>query len=298
MKHWRIEDIAWDRFDPAAVDPAIVPLVKAAAMVERNGEDYALYLGGVFRDDPDFRQAADHWAVEEVQHGEALAKWAELADPGWDFAAGFRRYRAGYEIKVDADASIRGSRTGELIARCMVETGTSSYYTALGEATSEPVLKQVCKLIAADEYRHFKLFYDHMRRYLLRERLGMATRLRIALGRIGESEDDELAYAYHCGNEPESQEFQHARCTAAYMGRAMALYRYHHIERGTGMILKTVGLPPRGKLSGVMTSVAWRLLRWRQHRYEQQLAAQRFCVSKAVTEGSDQLTTASCSRRS
>ena len=48
----------------------------------------------------------------------------------------------------------------------MVETGTSSYYTALAEATDEPVLRQICKLIAADEYRHFKLFYDHMRRYL------------------------------------------------------------------------------------------------------------------------------------
>ena len=81
----------------------------------------------------------------------------------------------------------------------------------------------------------------------------MLTRLRIALGRIGESEDDELAYAYHCGNEPETQPFQHARCTAAYMARAMALYRYHHIERGTGMILKTVGLPPRGRLSGLTT---------------------------------------------
>ena len=160
--------------------------MKAAAMVERNGRDYALYLGGVFHDDPDFRKAADYWAEEEVQHGDALAKWAELADPTWNFAAAFDRYRAGYTVKTDADASISGSRTGELIARCMVETGTSSYYTALGEATSEPVLKQVCKLIAADEYRHFKLFYDHMRRYLARENLGMMTRLRIALGRIGE----------------------------------------------------------------------------------------------------------------
>jgi rubrerythrin len=273
MKHWRIEDVAWDRFDPAAVDPAIVPLVKAAAMVERNGKDYALYLGSVFRDDPDFRKAADNWAIEEVQHGDALAKWAELADPGWDFAAAFQRYRSGYTIETNAEASIRGSRTGELIARCMVETGTSSYYSALGEATSEPVLKQVCKLIAADEYRHFKLFYDHMRRYLAREKLGVITRLRIALGRIGESEDDELAYAYHCGNEPESQKFQHARCTAAYMARAMAFYRFHHIERSTGMILKTVGLPPRGRLSDVMTRLAWRLLRWRQHRFEHQLAA-------------------------
>jgi rubrerythrin len=273
MKHWRIEDVAWDRFDPAAVDQSLVPLVKAAAMVERNGRDYALYLGGVFHDDPDFRQAAEYWAEEEVQHGDALARWAALADPGWDFVAAFERYRAGYSIKTDADASIRGSRTGELIARCMVETGTSSYYTALGEAAAEPVLKQVCKLIAADEYRHFKLFYDHMRRYLARENLGMVGRLRVALGRIGESEDDELAYAYHCGNEPESQAFQHDRCTAAYMAGAMACYHYHHVERSTGMVLKTVGLPPRGRLSAGATKLAWRLLQWRQRRFVRQIAA-------------------------
>jgi len=160
-----------------------------------------------------------------------------------------------------------------LIARCMVETGTSSYYTALAEATEEPVLRQVCKLIAADEYRHFKLFYDHMRRYLARENIGVLRRLPIALGRIGESEDDELAFAYHCGNEPETAEYQHARCSAAYMARAIGFYRFHHIERGTGMVLKAVGLPPRGRLSGVAARLAWRLLRWRQHRFHQQLAA-------------------------
>jgi rubrerythrin len=270
MKHWRIDDVAWDKFDPAAVDPAIVPLVKAAAMVERNGKDYARYLGRVFRDDPDFRQAADNWAEEEVQHGDALGRWATLADPAWDYAACFARYRAGYAVKLDAETSIRGSRVGELIARCMVETGTSSYYTALAEAADEPVLQQVCRLIAADEYRHFKLFYDHMRRYLSRERIGVLRRLRIALGRIGETEDDELAFAYYCSNEPETQAYRHGYCTAAYMGRAMAFYRYRHIERGMGMILKAVGLPPRGRLSGLATRLAWRTLQWRQKTFRRQ----------------------------
>ena len=65
------------------------------------------------------------------------------------------------------------------------------------------MLQQICRHIAADEFRHFKLFYDHMRRYLARENIGLLRRLRIAAGRIGESEDDELAYAWHCGNEPE-----------------------------------------------------------------------------------------------
>ena len=96
-----------------------------------------------------------------------------LADPTWDYQAAFARYKAGFKLPLDAEASIRGSRTGELIARCMVETGTSSYYTALADGDQEPVLQQICRHIAADEFRHFKLFYDHMRRYLARENIGL-----------------------------------------------------------------------------------------------------------------------------
>ena len=272
MKHWRVEQLAWDRFDPTRVDPEIIPLVKAAAMVERNGGDYALYLNSVFHDDPDFQRAADNWAEEEIQHGDALGRWAMLADPGWDYAAAFARYRDGFKIAVNADASIRGSRTGELIARCMVETGTSSYYTALAEATEEPALKQVCKLVAADEYRHFKLFYDHMKRYLARENLSFVQRLRVAAGRIGETEDDELAFAFHCANEDPAIGYDHGRCLAGYMGRAMGFYRYHHIERGMGMIFKAVGLEPRGRLSDLAARGAWRLLCWRRDRFRQAIA--------------------------
>jgi len=273
MKHWHIDEVAWERFDPSEVDPEIVPLVKAAAMVEKNGGDYAIYLNGVFHDDPDFCQAANNWAVEEIQHGDALGRWAALADPSWDFDSAFARYRAGFRIDTEVDASIRGSRTGELIARCMVETGTSSYYTALGEASGEPVLKEVCRLIAADEYRHFKLFYDHMKRYLARENLSFLKRLRVAAGRIGESEDDELAYAFHCGNEAESITYDHNRCIAGYMARAMGYYRYRHIERGMGMIFKAIGLEPRGRLSDFAARGAWRLLQWRLDRYRRTAVA-------------------------
>lgn len=273
MKHWRIDEVAWDRFDASKLDPELVPLVKAAAMVERNGTDYAVYLNRVFSDDPDFRQAADRWAAEEVQHGDALGRWAMLADPAWDYEHAFARYRAGYKLPLEATASIRGSRTGELIARCMVETGTSSYYSALAEATTEPVLRQICKNIAADEFRHYKLFYDHMRRYLARENIGLARRLRIALGRIGESEDDELAFAWHCGNQPEGQRFARADCTAAYMGRAMRFYRFRHVERGMGMVFKAIGMKPRGRLSDIAAKLAWQLLRWRQRQFMRRLAA-------------------------
>ncbi len=83
MKHWRIEQLDWDAFDATKVDPEIIPIVKAASVVERNSLDYAAYLNNVFIGDPDFAKAADAWAVEEVQHGDALGKWAMLADPTW-----------------------------------------------------------------------------------------------------------------------------------------------------------------------------------------------------------------------
>jgi len=272
MKHWTIEQVAWDRFDPSKVEPETIPLIKAAAMVERNGDDYAAYLKSVFHDDPAFHVAADNWAVEENQHGDALGRWAMLADPSFDYMTAFARYRAGYKIDVKADASTRGSRTGELIARCIVETGTTGYYTALGEASQEPVLKQVCRLIASDEYRHFKLFYDHMKRYLERENLSFAKRIRVAFGRIGETEDDELAFAFHCSNDPPGMSYEHDRCTVGYMGRAMGFYRYPHIERSMGMIFKSIGLEPRGRMSDLAARAFWMLLCWRRDKYRQALA--------------------------
>jgi hypothetical protein len=98
MKHWRIDEVPWDQFERAKTAPEVVAIVKAAAMVERNGIDYATYLKNVFHDDPAFRQAADNWSFEEVQHGMALGQWAMLADPKWDFETSFKRYKDGFKL--------------------------------------------------------------------------------------------------------------------------------------------------------------------------------------------------------
>ncbi len=255
--HWTLDDIPWDRFDPGKVDPELVKIVKAASMVESNGRDYAAYLCNVFPDDPDFQQTAKDWAEEEVQHGVALGKWASLADPDFDYDAAFASFRDGFKIDLNASSSIRGSRTGELIARCMVEVGTSSYYTALGDATEEPVLKMICRKIAADELRHYATFYKNMKRYLAKEQLRLPTRLKIALGRIMETEDDELAYAYFAANGGQGT-YDRKTCTQAYFKRAYPLYRPRHLERAMAMIFKAVGLNPQGRLSRTMTrSATW-----------------------------------------
>jgi len=265
-RHWTLEDIPWGQFEPAKADPEILKVVKAAAMVEHNGGDYAAYLCGVFHDDPEFQEVARHWAEEEVQHGKALAAWAKLADPNFDFEAAFKRFTEGFKIPVDATASVRGSRAGELVARCIVETGTSSYYTALKDAAEEPVLKEICRNIAADELRHYKLFYDHLRRYLKREQLGRWKRLAVVLSRMRESEDDELAYAYYAANEPASTVYDRHRFSAAYARRAYGFYRRPHVERWVAMALKAAGLTPNGRLNAWLTRVACWFLSHRSRR--------------------------------
>lgn len=266
MAHWTLDDIPWKRFDPSKVDPEILKVVKAASLVEHNAYQYACYLENVFRDDPGFKDAVRAWAEEEIRHGKALARWAKIADESYDFDKAFELFADKIRLPVDATRSVRGTRAGELIARCVVEVGTSSYYTALAAASKEPVLHEICKHIAADELRHYKLFYTHLKGYLEREKIGPLRRLWAALGRILESEDDELAFAYYAANHLSDGPYDRRRYRAAYARRAYGLYRPGHVERGIAMTMKAVGLNPQGRLSQWLSKLATWFLRARAQR--------------------------------
>jgi hypothetical protein len=55
------------------------------------------------------------------------------------------------------------------------------------------------------------------------------------------------------------------------MGRAMGFYQFRHIERSRGMVVKSIGLQPRGRMADIAAKGAWRLLCWRRDRYQQAL---------------------------
>ncbi|MBL0339178.1 MAG: ferritin-like domain-containing protein [Rhodospirillaceae bacterium] len=272
MKNWTLDDISWQDFNPHLVKPELVPIVKAASMVESNAADYATYLKNVFHDDLEFQDAARDWAVEEVQHGQALGRWAEMVDPTFNYQSCFKRFAEGYKIAVNSSASIRGSRSGELIARCIVETGTTSYYTALRDASQEPLLKEICRLIAADEFRHYKLFYIHLKRYLKKENVGKLRRLIIALGRMWESEgDDELPYAYYAANSVMDNSYSHSRYSAEYGARVYPLYQQYHLRKASSMVMKAVGLEPQGQISQLMTKGLTKLVAYRGQKLRKQV---------------------------
>jgi rubrerythrin len=266
--HWTLETIDWSAFDRSKLDPALVPLMRAASLVEANARDYVEYLRKVFKDDAKTMAVLERWGDEEVQHGAALGRWAEIADPSFNFDEAFARFRKGYTPQhfLNADGSVRGSRIGELIARCVVECGTSSGYTALRDAVDEPVLKQIAGLIAADEFAHYRLFYDLMQ-IQPEAKPPFWRRLWIAVTRVQESEDDELAYAYYCANVPAAQEatvkYDRDACNKAYQTAMFSLYRRGHIESAIGMVARAIGLRPKSRLVQLSARALWQFIRLR-----------------------------------
>ena len=160
---WTI--VHWSLFDPSKVDPTLLAAVKAAALVEYNAPDYVTYLKRVFRERPPSTLAC-HRAVGRRKRASMAGPWGA----GRRSPIPVSRWRKPSPVSARAiprpisrrqqDGSVRGSRRGEMIARCVVESGTSSYYSAIRDATEEPVLKEIAGRIAADEYRHYKLFYE------------------------------------------------------------------------------------------------------------------------------------------
>jgi hypothetical protein len=261
---WTLDEVHWDWFDPSRVDRRLLAAVKAAALVEYNAPDYVTYLKRVFHDSgPQTLAAIEQWGVEESQHGKALGRYAEMADPDFRMAEAFARFRKGYQPAHFAEAeggSVRGSRRGEMIARCVVESGTSSYYSAMRDASEEPLLREIAGRIAADEYRHYKLFYDTLGAQKEPE-LSFWKKLMIAIGRVRESDDDELAFAFYCANvkpeEEAAKPYDRKLYSKLSSANGAAIYSRKHIQKLVQMVVKVVGANPHGWLAELAGSLLW-----------------------------------------
>ncbi|HUO99228.1 MAG TPA: ferritin-like domain-containing protein [Rhizomicrobium sp.] len=265
---WGPDDIPWSDFDRSKAEPWMIDAIKSAALVEYNAPDYVAYLKRIFPD-PDYAPVIEQWGREETNHGRVLGMWAEMADPSFKLEEAFARFRAGYKPAHFASSdtvSVRGSRRGEMIARCVVESGTSSYYTAIKDATGEPVLKEIAGRIAADEFRHYKLFFETLHKQDEPE-LPFWRRLSIALGRVVESDDDEISYSHYCAVVPPGRVAAMPYARAVYsknlFGITARIYRRHHIHKLVQMVAKAVGANPQGWLTKLAGGFLWRMMRVR-----------------------------------
>lgn len=244
---WLIEQIAFDRIahERIAHEDTWFYVLAAASFVESLADLYTHnlldYLDG---DSEACRWLQERWEPEELQHGRALRRYVETVWPTFDWKAAFDGFCTDYRPYCKAEL-LEPTRALEMVARCVVETGTSGLYGLLQQISPEPVLTTLVGHIRNDEVGHYKYFYHSFLRYRELERPSrwqVARVIRQRLAEIGQ-EDAYLALKNaHAVRSPgqvfspqDFQRFQHAAGPSA---------RTHYpYEMTVKMLVKPLRLP-------------------------------------------------------
>lgn len=159
-EHWQINEIDFGSIckDMVRDDERLFYLLVSASFVEITSDLYTNNLIEHFRNDRNAgRWLEQVWQHEEMQHGRALKTYVQAVWPDFDWEQAYTGFAAEYGAICTPEA-LEPSRALEMVARCVVEVGTSTLYRCLHEYAKEPVLCGLLVNIKADEVRHFKEF--------------------------------------------------------------------------------------------------------------------------------------------
>jgi hypothetical protein len=247
-RHWSLGDIPWHaiRHDDVAQAKELFYLVASASLMESATDLYTENLIEYFADDKEVTSWLENcWLPEELQHGEALRRYVQVAWPDFDWEPARERFVE--EFKPFCDIALEPTRSLEMVSRCVVETGTASYYRTLSRASPEPVLALLTRHIAEDEVRHYKHFYRYFRKYRDRETLSRVAVLPALWRRLRMTGGDDSyivlkhVYSTHHPGEPfDIGVYRRVR------RECRSLLRDHvPLDMSMRMILKPLGLGPR-----------------------------------------------------
>jgi len=244
---WLIEQIAFDRIAHERIvrEDTWFYVLAAASFVESLADLYTHNLLDHMDGDSEASQwLRERWEPEELQHGRALRRYVETVWPAFDWQAAFDGFCADYRPYCKAEL-LEPTRALEMVARCVVETGTSGLYGLLQQISPEPVLTTLVGHIRNDEVGHYKYFYRSFLRYRELERPSrwqVARVIRQRLTEIGQ-EDAYLALKNaHAVRNPgqafSPQDFQRFQHVAGNWARP-----HYPYEMTVKMLVKPLRLP-------------------------------------------------------
>jgi rubrerythrin len=245
--------IPWERGKPDSVSTDVVRLLVAASLVESRGDSYGAYLSRVFFDEPEFIQAIRKWSREEDEHGVALSTWLVRSLPNFQFQVLLERYNSDLGLSYQNstnETSIRGSKAGELLSRCAVESSTSTYYKSVADAVDDEPLKTICLRLAHDEIGHYSLFRKKLDRLREAQRISPLRLLYMSLHRLLELEDDQMSYAFYlaCGARGS---YDRAYFSKALVTAAFGLYSDKRIAELVKLNVRAFGVS-KSKLAAII----------------------------------------------
>jgi hypothetical protein len=163
---WSVTDIEFEKIEFTRIvgDEALFFVLASASLIESGSDIYTSTLIDYFGESEAAQWLREHWEHEELQHGNALRRYVESVWPDFDWEKAFADFMREYSLLCTRD-QLEASPALELVARCVVETGTAALYGAICNYADEPVLKRLAALIRSDEIRHYKYFNRFFRAY-------------------------------------------------------------------------------------------------------------------------------------
>ena len=195
---WRLEDIDLSAIEHAKVrdDEMLFYLLVTSSFVEIASDLYTRNLSTYYTgDDELLNWLGRSWEREELQHGRALRAYVHAVWPEFDWDAANEAFFRDYAARCTLDA-FEPTRGLELAARCMVETGTATFYRTIHAYTDEPVLKTIAGYIKADEVSHYSHFWHFFNAYRTRENVSRWRVLYAVLKRVAEARNDDGLIAF------------------------------------------------------------------------------------------------------
>lgn len=254
--HWKIADLDFSKIDIAQVRPDenLFYLVTCASFVESGSDLYTQNLVDYYGDEPEISNwLREQWEVEELQHGQALRAYVEYIWPEFDWPAAYTNFLSEYSSYCKVEL-LEPSKGLEMVARCVVEAGTATFYSALSRSTSEPVLKDLASRIAKDEVNHYKHFFRYFRRFrqnegLRRHRIFGALRRRTMEMK---NEDAACALRHVLGTRSPSHAGDPATLERIHSKMNTTIRAHLSADMTIKMIMRPLDLPP-----AVQTMVAY-----------------------------------------
>lgn len=265
---WSIEQIPYGSIarDKVRDDRRLFYILASASFIEITSDLYTRNLVEFYRHDSEVAGWLEHvWVREELQHGAALKRYVQTAWPDFDWEGAYRNFVADYGQLCTADR-LASTRALEMAARCVVETGTASFYRMISEDSREPVLRMLAARISADEVRHYKHFYRYFRRFQAIERPSRAAVLRTLWSRTTDIDAEDVFHSFRAVHLTLSGDTElHKGDYETYRNGLRQLARRHFpLGMAVKMLLKPLGLNAmvgRAVLPAVTSATRFFLLR-------------------------------------
>lgn len=195
------EDIDYSKIDIDSVknNEFLFYLTTIASFIEITSDTYSKNLSEYFSDNSEAVDWLQHkWEKEEVQHGNALKKYVQTVWSDFDWEKAYKLFLKNY-LPLCGSEQYQPTRAKEMLARMIVETGTSTFYRGLeayAKEIGEPVLAQIAHNIYKDEVEHYSYFDKYFKHYNENEKNGKTEIVKVIYSRIKEIDNEDVYLAF------------------------------------------------------------------------------------------------------